>query len=260
MVTLATLYNDFKTLISQNFYPKEDVDDLLDTKQDTLVSGTSIKTLNGNSLLGSGNISISGSGTVDSALSTTSTNPVQNKVINTALTNKVDKTDGANQMTDSNAYANLGTSANSTQKTINNAIDTEISSINNSITNNTTLYSSNATSVNNGSVVYNMTTSQFNFKRVGDLVNVKITIAPLKVKGNSANSTYTLATIPNGYKPIQENTFRNAWQNQGYGGSVSFQVTTSGEVKIVTFQAFGSNAVDVYCNIGFSYLTVDAYP
>ena len=135
MVTLATLYNDFKTLISQNFYPKEDVDDLLDDKQDTLVSGTSIKTLNGNSLLGSGNISISGSGTVDSALSTTSTNPVQNKVINTALTNKVDKSDGANQMTDSSAYSNIGTSANSTQKTINNAIDTEINSINNSITN-----------------------------------------------------------------------------------------------------------------------------
>lgn len=31
-------------------------------KQDTLVSGTSIKTVNGNSLLGSGNLSISGGG------------------------------------------------------------------------------------------------------------------------------------------------------------------------------------------------------
>ena len=32
----------------------------IDTKQDTLVSGTNIKTVNGNSLLGSGDITISG--------------------------------------------------------------------------------------------------------------------------------------------------------------------------------------------------------
>lgn len=41
--------------------------DLTDNKQDTLISGTNIKTVNGNSLLGSGNIPISGTGglTVD---------------------------------------------------------------------------------------------------------------------------------------------------------------------------------------------------
>lgn len=37
----------------------------LDDKQDTLVSGTNIKTVNGNSLLGSGDITISGGGDVD---------------------------------------------------------------------------------------------------------------------------------------------------------------------------------------------------
>lgn len=96
MVTLATLYNDFKTLIKQNFYDKTETDDLLDEKQDTLVSGTNIKTINNNSLLGSGNISISASGTVDTALDTSSTNPVQNKAIateinslNTSITNLV---------------------------------------------------------------------------------------------------------------------------------------------------------------------------
>lgn len=36
-----------------------------DAKQDALVSGTNIKTINGTSLLGSGNITISGSGLVD---------------------------------------------------------------------------------------------------------------------------------------------------------------------------------------------------
>lgn len=56
-------------------------------KQDTLVSGESIKTINGQSILGEGNITIEeGSDvTVDSSLSTTSVNPVQNKVISSKL-------------------------------------------------------------------------------------------------------------------------------------------------------------------------------
>ena len=37
---------------------KEYIENLLTSKQDTLVSGTSIKTLNGESILGSGNISV----------------------------------------------------------------------------------------------------------------------------------------------------------------------------------------------------------
>lgn len=69
---------------------------LANSKQDALVSGTNIKTINGTSILGSGNINISGSGgsvAVDSALSSTSENPVQNKVINSALNNKADASD-----------------------------------------------------------------------------------------------------------------------------------------------------------------------
>jgi len=65
--------------------------------QPTLVSGTNIKTINNESILGSGNISISGGGatiTVDDAISNTSENPVQNKVIYTALSNKVDAVSG----------------------------------------------------------------------------------------------------------------------------------------------------------------------
>jgi len=59
----------------------ENVETAVADKQDTLVSGTNIKTVNGNSLLGSGNIEIGGSGTVDSQMSNSSANPVQNKVI-----------------------------------------------------------------------------------------------------------------------------------------------------------------------------------
>ena len=57
-------------------------------KQDTLVSGQNIKTINGQSVLGQGNIEISGGGTVDSELSETSENAVQNKVITAALNGK----------------------------------------------------------------------------------------------------------------------------------------------------------------------------
>lgn len=57
------------------------------TKQEKLVSGSNIRTINGVSVLGSGNISISSS--VDTALSTTSTNPVQNKVVTAALDDKL---------------------------------------------------------------------------------------------------------------------------------------------------------------------------
>ena len=65
-----------------------------DNFQSKLVSGTNIKTINNQSLLGSGNIDISGGGgtiTVDAELSETSTNPVQNKIITEALNSKQDE-------------------------------------------------------------------------------------------------------------------------------------------------------------------------
>lgn len=43
----------------------EKIKSLVSSKQDTLVSGTNIKTVNNESLLGSGNISISGGGSID---------------------------------------------------------------------------------------------------------------------------------------------------------------------------------------------------
>ena len=64
-----------------DYYLGGEVEELLSDKQDILVSGTNIKTINGKSVLGSGNIELQTEITVDSALSTASTNPVQNKVI-----------------------------------------------------------------------------------------------------------------------------------------------------------------------------------
>ena len=74
------------------YYTESEVDTALNGKQATLISGTNIKTINNTSLLGSGNINIQGGGTVtvDDSLSTTSTNPVQNKVITGALNGKAE--------------------------------------------------------------------------------------------------------------------------------------------------------------------------
>lgn len=65
--------------------------------QQMLVSGTNIKTINGQSILGAGNIDVGGGGsvTVDDALSETSTNPVENRVITAALAGKINETDMA---------------------------------------------------------------------------------------------------------------------------------------------------------------------
>ena len=77
-----------------NYYTKSEtsgssqISTALNAKQDTLVSGTNIKTINNQSILGSGNIEVQGgSVTVDTALSSTSENPVQNKVIYAAIGN-----------------------------------------------------------------------------------------------------------------------------------------------------------------------------
>ena len=50
------------TVSDDNVASEKLIKDTLDTKQATLVSGTNIKTINNNSLLGSGNITISGGG------------------------------------------------------------------------------------------------------------------------------------------------------------------------------------------------------
>ena len=67
----------------------------LDGKQEALVSGENIKTINGQSLLGSGDIQVQGGSgsniTVDGVLSTTSENAVQNKVVTEALNGKLNK-------------------------------------------------------------------------------------------------------------------------------------------------------------------------
>lgn len=74
----------------------------LSDKQNALVSGTNIKTINGESLLGSGDMVIGGGGTiaVDAALDLSSTNPVQNAVVTAAINAKSDFSGSYNDLTD----------------------------------------------------------------------------------------------------------------------------------------------------------------
>lgn len=72
----------------------EGLNEALAQKQDVLNSGVNIKTINGESILGAGNIIIDGGGStisVDTEMSTTSENPVQNKVITAAINEKYTK-------------------------------------------------------------------------------------------------------------------------------------------------------------------------
>lgn len=92
MATLSDLYNHLKTLCEQWFYNKSQIDTSLGGKVDKEtgkgLSSNDYTTTEKNKLAG---IEAQANKTVvDTALSSTSTNPLQNKAINTALSNKAD--------------------------------------------------------------------------------------------------------------------------------------------------------------------------
>lgn len=90
MAYSKTYFQDGDTLTASHMNTIEDgiisVENTVKQKQDKLVSGTNLVTVNGQSLLGAGNIQIEPENTViDDKLSSTSVNPVQNKVVKNAL-------------------------------------------------------------------------------------------------------------------------------------------------------------------------------
>lgn len=95
VIEISDSFEHYVNQSSQNAVQSSAVYTAMQAKQDKLVSGSNIKTINGMSIIGSGDITIQGGGgsdvTVDSALSTTSTNPLQNKVV-TAELNKINNT------------------------------------------------------------------------------------------------------------------------------------------------------------------------
>ena len=82
-------------------YTPANIEDL-NNKQDVLVSGSSIKTINGASILGSGNIEVQTSITTDSTPTSGSTNPVESGGVYTALQGKQTSISTVNVSVDSN--------------------------------------------------------------------------------------------------------------------------------------------------------------
>lgn len=99
-----------------NYYTKSEtsgssqISTALNAKQATLVSGTNIKTINNESILGSGNIEIQGGGgsiDVDTELSSTSENPVANSAITTAINSKQEAFTVGNGLSYNTSYHRL---------------------------------------------------------------------------------------------------------------------------------------------------------
>ena len=116
-----------------NYYKKSEVDNLLNAKvdnseltgkQETLISGTNIKTINGNSILGSGNIEIQAS-TGETDLSDYYTKEECNSTFATVsqVENKVDKVEGKSLIEDEE-IARLATLTNYDDTAINEQIAT----------------------------------------------------------------------------------------------------------------------------------------
>ena len=106
---VSVLVDEELSDVSSNAISNRAVANALKSKQDVLVDGENLKTINGQSLLGEGNIEIQGGGggssiTVDSELSETSENPVQNKVVKATFNQFASETAGVVQ----DLYNNIG--------------------------------------------------------------------------------------------------------------------------------------------------------
>lgn len=158
MTTINELLTNFKNLVKKYHYTKTEVDTALANK-----AGKDTATASTNGLMSAADKSkldsISGGtivASVDSALSDSSTNPVQNQVITAELSEKVNSSElsdvafsgeysdldnipltftpsthshNTTQMIDETAHSNLNTAVNATQAAINTAIDSKIGSL-----------------------------------------------------------------------------------------------------------------------------------
>ena len=217
------------------YYTESEVDTALGGKQATLISGTNIKTINNQSLLGSGNITIQGGGTVtvDDSLSTTSTNPVQNKVITGALNGKAD-TSSLSTVATSGSYNDLSNKPN---------IPTAISDL----TNDSDFIETSSTTgliKNDGSIDTNTYLTQHQdvstwtsqtIATYGTLyVNTALRLCEFRYSragynfSSTAQVTLHSAVIPSTYRP-KYTYYLASWDNQ-----VSMAVTENGDIMAYT--------------------------
>lgn len=112
------------TWLKNWFYDKTEIGTLLNAKANLNQNQANYNVVTD----ASGNITVEAKPTIDSAMSSASENAVQNKVVYTALSGKADSShnQASTTITESSALSNIGTSANATQHTINDAINTKI--------------------------------------------------------------------------------------------------------------------------------------
>ena len=134
MATLEQLYGHFKTLIKQWFYDKEEIDTLLDEKIDEVELPTNTSDLTNDGSDGvhpflTQHQDISGKAN-SSDLSSVATSGSYLDLDNIPLTFAPSThSHTALEVTDATAYTHIGTSANSTQSSINSAIDSRLGSL-----------------------------------------------------------------------------------------------------------------------------------
>ena len=185
--------------------------------QDKLVSGTNIKTINNQSLLGSGNINISGGGsvTVDDALSTTSENPVQNKVITNSLNGKSDT-------------GHTHTISNITDYP---TVETENITV---------------TSATSGSNYFSGGTREITAWKWGKLVTVTVNFYNVGAKASATSTDTTIGTLPTGWCPngtiyARPNTNNNTniqWSQMSINssGNIRIRIGSTTAVTGATFR------------------------
>ena len=207
------------------------ITDKISNKQDKLVRGTNIKTINGNSLLGSGNITINTSGTIDSALSTTSTNPVQNKVINSALSNKQDKLVSGTNIKTIDGTSLLG-SGSISFKNVNG-----ISVIGSGNLNSMILIPNECNTITSSNIRH----ASYSFKLYNDGLSIHIRQGTISVSGTSFNASNT----------DQKITFSRKMPNSNYSLILTVKINNSTSREVYT-TIYSKTAADFSFNAHIS--------
>lgn len=266
---ITELLGNFKNLVKKIAYDKTEVDDKLSTK-----ANNSLANQSSNGLMSSADkVKLDGIATganktvVDSSLSATSTNPVQNRVINTALNGKAStatattSANGLMSAADKIKLNGISTEANktivdsalnatSTNPVQNKVINSEITSLNNSLTNHTHELGGNNLLVGTKNATFENTTTDnptkdgtyralqvltidnTNGEKYKDIVNIDYDMA------KSYNEYYTLSFWLKG-NPKEDGVIAYFY---GYSGYVTNRVVKS-------IDGFTKGYSDGACNI-----------
>ena len=243
------------TWLKTKTYIKTEIDNFLNGKSDTNHTHTNASTTTPGFLSAEDKTKLNNLEqiTVDSSINATSTNPVQNKVINTALTGKAN-TNHTHSITNiTNLQSQLDGKANSvhthddryyTETEMNTKLNGKAnSSHTHSIGNVTNLQSKLDTipSLTSTSITVSGTDNQgtITFYKFGKIVVMELNLS----KVHFTSEWNVVGTIPNGYMPkLSEGAGspRTFWHVQGqHGQSAQLNIKETGEIRFAYGDAYG---------------------